>query len=185
MSFDLKNALSSIAPTLAGMLGGPLAATAVTALESACGLAPGSGSDAVTTAIQTAGMSPEVIAAIRAQDQRHAEIIGQQGIDVAKLNLDFEAAQSKVAADDRASARGMEIAKHSVWPGLLSGLTTAAVIGIIGARMAGLSLPNDPTTVQLIGSLTTGWGMAMAYWLGTTRQSANAVNLLAQSAPVK
>jgi len=51
--------------------------------------------------------------------------------------------------------------------------------------MAGLSLPNDPTTVQLIGSLTTGWGMAMAYWLGTTRQSANAVNLLAQSSPGK
>jgi hypothetical protein len=185
MAFDLKSALTSIAPTLATMLAGPFAGTAVAALESACGLTQGSGTDAITKVIQGGGMTPEITAAIRAADQKHAETMGQQGIDLAKINLDFEAAQDKVAADDRDSARKMEIAKHSVWPGVLSALTTAGVLGIIGARMYGLNLPNDPTTVQLIGSLTTGWGMAMAYWLGTTRQSANAVNLLAQSSPVK
>lgn len=183
MAFDLKSALTTIAPTLATMLAGPFAGTAVAALETACGLTPGAGEEAITKVIQGGGMTPEVVAAIRAQDQKHAEVMGQQGIDLAKMNADFESAADKTAAADRDSARKMEIAAHSYWPGVLSAVTTAAVIGVIGARMFGADLPNDPTTVQLIGSLTTGWGVAMAYWFGTTRQAANTVNLLAQSAP--
>lgn len=185
MAFDLTKALASIAPTLATMLGGPLAGTAVSALEGAFGLQSGAGADGITKVIQAGNMTPEIIAQVRAQDQKHTEIMGQQGIDLAALNAAHDAAQDKTAADDRDSARKMEIAKHSVWPGVLSALTTGGVLGIIAARMAGLSLPNDPVTVQLIGSLTTGWGMAIAYWLGTTRQSANAVNMLAQSTPAK
>lgn len=185
MAFDLRGALASAAPTLAAMLGGPFAGAAVTALETAFGVAPGSGTDAITKVIQTAGMTPDIMAALRAADQHHAEIMGAQKIDIERMNADADAAKDKVSAGDRDSARKMEIAKHSVWPGVLSALTTAAVIGIIAARMAGLALPNDPVTIQLIGSLTTGWGMALAYWLGTTRQSANAVNMLAQSAPAQ
>src|SRR6185295_15133686 len=74
VNFNFKTAISSIAPTLATMLGGPLAGTAVTALESALGLAPGSGADGVTAAVAT-GMTPETIAAVRAADQKHLEII--------------------------------------------------------------------------------------------------------------
>ena len=51
MNFNLKAALGSIAPTLATMLGGPLAGTAVTALEGALGLAPGAGTDEVTKVV--------------------------------------------------------------------------------------------------------------------------------------
>ena len=184
MAFDLKSALATIAPTLATMLAGPFAGTAVSALESACGLTAGSGGDAITKVIQGGGMTPDVMAAIRAADQKHAETMGQQGIDLQRMNLDFASAQDKTDAADRDSARKLQIANHSPWPGVLSAVTTAAVLGVIGARMSGLQLPNDPTTVQLIGSLTTGWGVCMAYWFGTTRQNANAVNLLAQSSPV-
>jgi len=183
MAFDLKSALTTMAPTLATMLGGPFAGAAVSALESACGVAPGGGEDAITKVMQGGGMTPDVVAAIRAADQKHAEIMGQQGIDVAKMNLDFQTANEANEVADRSSARKLEIATHSPWPGILSAVTTAAVIGVIGARMYGLALPNDPTTIQLIGSLTTGWGVCMAYWFGTTRQAANTVNLLAQSAP--
>ena len=38
MNFNFKTAIGSIAPALATMLGGPLAGTAVTALEGALGL---------------------------------------------------------------------------------------------------------------------------------------------------
>lgn len=184
MAFDLKTAIASIAPTLATMLGGPLAGTAVTALESAFGLQPGAGQEGITQVIQNGQMTPDIISKVREADQKHAEIMGQQGIDLEKLNKDHEAAMEQAAAADRDSARKLQIAQPSYWPGVLSAVTTAAVLGVIAARMFGANLPNDPTTVQLIGSLTTGWGVAMAYWFGTTRSSAEKNNLLAQSAPV-
>lgn len=114
MAFDLKSALTAIAPTLATMLGGPFAGTAVAALESACGLTPGAGQDAITKVVQT-GMTPDVVAAIRAQDQKHAEVMGQQGIDVAKMNLDFEAAQTKAVIEDRIDARKQNSQRDAVW----------------------------------------------------------------------
>ena len=115
MSFDLKSALASIAPTLATMLAGPFAGTAVSALEVACGLAPGSGADAITKVIQGGGMTPDVVAAIRAQDQKHAEVMGQQGIDVAKMNLDFQSAQTLAVIDDRKDARKANSGRDAVW----------------------------------------------------------------------
>lgn len=183
MSFDIKTAIASIAPTLATMLGGPLAGTAVTALETALGLSSGSGSDAITKVLQNGAMTPEAVAAIRSTDQKHAEIMGQQGIDLQKMNLDYQAAMSAGDVADRDSARKLQIAQPSYWPGVLSAITTAALLGVIAARMSGMALPQDATTVQLIGSLTTGWGMCLAYWFGTTRGSSEKNALLAQSAP--
>jgi hypothetical protein len=183
MSFDLSTAISSIAPTLATMLAGPLAGTAVTALEGCFGLSAGSGVPGITAAIQAGQMTPEIVAAMRAADQHHAEAMGQQGIDLVRLNADHDAAMETSAVADRDSARKLQIAKPSPWPGLLTALLTVAVIGVIAARMTGMSLPSDPVTVQLIGSLTTGWGLSLAYWFGTTRGSQETRNLLAQSAP--
>jgi hypothetical protein len=115
MAFDLKSALTTIAPTLATMLGGPLAGTAVSALESVFGLAPGAGADGITKVIQSGGMTPEAMAAIRLADQKHAEIIAQQGIDVAKMNLDFQSAQTLAVIDDRKDARKANSNRDAVW----------------------------------------------------------------------
>jgi hypothetical protein len=185
MSFDLKTAIGSFAPTLATMLGGPLAGTAVSALCGAFGLPDGTGQEDLTKIIQTGEMTPEIIASVRAADQKHQETLAQQGIDLAKLNADHDAAMEVTAAADRGDARKMQIAQPSLWPGILSAITTAAVLGVIAARMFGATLPNDSTTIQLIGSLTTGWGICMAYWFGTTRSSQEKNNLLAQSTPSK
>ena len=128
MAFDLKSALASIAPTLATMMGGPLLGTAVTALESAFNLAPGSGVDAITKVVQTGGMTPDIIAAVRAADQKHAEIMGQQGIDLAKMNLDFESAQTKVVIEDRIDARKSNAGRKEVWDIAVVILATFAVL---------------------------------------------------------
>jgi hypothetical protein len=92
---SLATMLASAAPTLATMLGGPFAGAAVTALEGAFGLQPGTGADAITKVVQTGGMTPEIMAAVRAADQKHAEVLGQQGIDLAKLNSDHEQAMAQ------------------------------------------------------------------------------------------
>lgn len=115
MAFDLKSALATIAPTLATMLAGPFAGTAVSALESAMGLQPGAGTDGITKVIQAGGITPEAMAAIRAADQKHAEVMSQQGIDVQKMNLDFEAAQTKAVIEDRIDARKQNSGRDAVW----------------------------------------------------------------------
>lgn len=132
MAFDLKSALSTIAPTLATMLGGPLLGTAVTALESAFGLSPGAGTDAITKVVQGGGMTPEIIAAIRLADQKHAETMAQQGVDLEKLNLDFQSAQTLAVIDDRKDARKANSSRDAVWWIAVVILTTfAAMMGTV------------------------------------------------------
>lgn len=124
MAFDLKKALTSIAPTLATMLGGPMAGTAISALESALGLTEGSGDDGITNIVQ-GGLTPETIAAVRAADQKHAEIIAQQGIDLEKINLDYQ----KSMVEDRVNARNTSVQGGTQWA-ILSLSLTILVIGV-------------------------------------------------------
>jgi hypothetical protein len=155
--------LKQLAPTIFSCLASPLAGLAVSAVSKAMGVPE----DDAKSMLESAKLSSEQIAQVKL-----AEIELQK--QAQSLGLDFE----KLAVDDRKSARDMQAATHSVWPGVLSAITTTAIIAIIGARMRGMTLPDDSTTVQLIGSLTTGWGMCLAYWFGTTRGSQTKDQLL-------
>lgn len=115
MAFNLKTSIASIAPTLAAMLGGPLAGAAVTALEGALGLSPGAGADGITQVLQSGSLTPENIAAIRAADQKHAEILAQQGIDLAKINADHDNATDADTIADVVSARATMAGKDQIW----------------------------------------------------------------------
>lgn len=173
MNFNFKTAISSIAPTLATMLGGPLAGTAVTALESALGLAPGSGADGVTAAVAT-GMTPETIAAVRAADQKHLEIIQQQGIDLDKLNIDFQTAMVAADNSDRASARDREI-KVGGWTTPALAWTVIAGSLILTAAVVTGQVTKDPTLATLVGTaLGSMWSEAkqvLAYYFGSSAGS--------------
>jgi hypothetical protein len=131
MSFDIKTALTSIAPTLATMLGGPLAGAAVTALEGAMGLPQGAGPDGISKILQTGSMTPEVLASVRAADQRHAELMGQQGIALVKVNADHEAAMETISAADVKSARDSNASKDATWYIAAIILTGFAIIMVV------------------------------------------------------
>lgn len=107
--FDLKTAIGSFAPTLATMLGGPLVGTAVTALLGAFGVDSkgdqGKDLSTITSIVQSGNMTPEIISAVRAADQKHAEIINQQGIDLLKINTDHESALVATFTADTQDAR--------------------------------------------------------------------------------
>lgn len=181
MSFDLKKAVSTIAPTLATMLGGPLAGTAVSALAAAFGLDPGKSSEAdITNAMQAGGMTPEIAAQVRAADQRHAEALRQQDIDVAKINADHEAAMTASDAADRDSARRREMSVRDVTPPLLAAGITLGFFGVLATLM--LTAPpagsRDVLNIML-GSLGTAWAGVVAYYFGSSAGSARKTALLA------
>lgn len=107
--------VAPMAPTLATMLGGPLAGAAVTALEGALGMGPGSTADDITKVMQTGAMTPEAVAAVRAADQKHAEIMSQQGIDLQKINQAHEEVFATLEVQDRSSARTANSSRDAVW----------------------------------------------------------------------
>lgn len=170
---DWKSIIGVVAPTLATALGGPLAGLAVDSLGKVLGLdAPTA--EKVKDAFAQGALTGDQIAQLK-----QAEIALQERM------RELDISEQQLYANDRDSARKMQIATQSAWPGILSAITTLAVLGVIAARMTGFALPNDSTTVQLIGSLTTGWGMCLAYWFGTTRGSAQKTELLAKAQPVE
>jgi hypothetical protein len=168
MSFNLATALAGIAPTLATMLGGPLAGTAVTALESAFGLSPGAGTDAITKVVQT-GMTPETIAAVRKADQDHEEKMKGLDIDLIRLNADHEKAVVDATAASQDSARKANVAGAIQMPLFWLSL----VLLIMGLGVEGYVLFNgtpdnvhDIVIGRVLGLMDAVVMMVLAYWYG-------------------
>lgn len=174
MSFDLKAAIGGIAPTLATMLGGPLAGTAVGALCNAFGLAPGASADDVTKVVQT-GMTPETIAAVRLADQQHAEKLKQLDVDVLKLNADHEAALAATDASDRDSARKREVSVGGWTTPVLAWTVIGASMAVTAAVITGY-VTSDPKLSSVVGlvmgSLMSEAKQVLSYYFGSSASSA-------------
>ena len=102
-----------------------LPGVAVTALETAFGLKPGAGADSVTQVLQSGAMTPEIAANVRAADQHHAEVMAQQGIDLAELNAALETNERVLGAQLRASIAVAEIIARAIRDGQSDGTYTA------------------------------------------------------------
>jgi hypothetical protein len=178
---SIATAIGSFAPTLATMLGGPLAGTAVSALEQALGLQKGAGPDAITQVVQ-GGLTPEAIAAVRAADEKHAEAMGQQKVDLAKINADFDIAFAKIGADDREGARQRQVEVKDHTPEILAYGTTTGFFGILGwMLMHGVPKESDVLMVML-GSLGTAWTAIVGYYFGSSIGARKGADALAQIA---
>jgi len=117
-------------------------------------------------------LTPEQAAAVRAADQHHAEVIGQQGLDLVRLNADHEAALATVDAGDRASARDRE-AKLGGWTTpALAWMVVACFGAVLSLKLAGWVGPGDGITNDLITSLRDALMLVLAYYFGSSRGSA-------------
>ena len=175
---DFQSLLKKAAPWLAAAAAGPagLAGLAIQTAAEALG-----SSDATTEAVTAAlvGASPEQMAALREADNAFKLRMQELGY---KSAADLEG----LAVADRKDARGMQISKPSPMPALLSGLVTLGYFGILVGMMAGvLKVSDSQALLIMLGSLSTAWGMVMAFWFGTTSGSARKTDLLAQSPPIE
>lgn len=173
---DWTKILGTVAPWIGTALGGPLGGMAVEAAASALGLTDKT-VDAVKQAI--GGATPEQMLALKNADQGFA-------LQMQALGFKNMADMESIAAGDRASARGMQTAKPSPIPALL----TCFVVGAFTATLVLLLKFDVPATnrdivVYMIGQLSGGFTSALAFWLGTTRDSGRKTELLANAAPSK
>jgi hypothetical protein len=156
MDFDWKKTLSTIAPGLATMLGGPLAGTATTALISFFGLdtkAPN-----IETQIQDAiqAMTPAQMIELKKVEN---ELI----IELKKADIDV----FKAEVEDRSSARTSH--KDNLTPAILTYLLIICAGSIIyfvfTSQMDGI----DKTLVgAVVGYVFGELKQATGYWLGSS-----------------
>ena len=170
----LSGLVQSVAPALATALLGPLGGTAVTALESCFGLAPGAGADQITKVIQGGGMTPEIVAKVREADQKHAEVMAQQQIDVKKLNQDFVLQLAGDDVSDRASARSRQAAVKDRTPAVLAGLVMISAMALGTCVVTGY-VTKDPLLATQVG-IVIGYVFSevksvLAYYFGSSASS--------------
>jgi hypothetical protein len=169
---DFTKLLATVAPWIGTALGGPLGGLAVEAAANALGLTDKT-SDAIKTAL--GGATPEQLVALKQADQAFSIQMQTLGF---KQVTDLEA----IAASDRKDARAMQVAKPSRVPAILATIITVGYFGILIGIMRGwLSINDSQALLLMLGSLNTAWGVVLAYWYGTTRDSGIKTTLLAQA----
>jgi hypothetical protein len=161
--------LKTIAPTIATALGGPLAGMAVSAVAKAIGVSP----DEVQSVISSGKLTAEQVASIQLAE---LELKKQ----AQSMNLDF----AKLIAEDKKSARDMQIATKSWIPALLAVFVTIGFFGILLGLMTEHFKTSDALMLML-GSLATAWTGVMAFYFGSSASSQAKTELLAKSEPAK
>jgi hypothetical protein len=161
--------LKTIAPTIATALGSPLAGMAVSAVAKAIGVSP----DEVQDVISSGKLTAEQVASIQLAE---LELKKQ----AQSMNLDF----AKLIAEDKQSARDMQIATKSWIPALLAVFVTLGFFGILLGLMTEHFKTSDALMLML-GSLATAWTGVMAFYFGSSASSQAKTELLAKAEPPK
>jgi len=166
--------LKTLAPMIGTALGGPLGGAAAAFIADKLGLETKT-VEAVSEVLNSGKMTPDQIAQIKLAEIEFQKFLKQNAIDL-----------EKVHAEDRGSARAMLAAVRSKVPAWLSFIVTLGYFGILGGMMTNtLEIKDSQALLLMLGSLSTAWGMVMAFWFGTTAGSAQKNELLANSMPTK
>lgn len=166
--------LRTLAPLLGTALGGPLGGAAASFIADKLGI-ENKTIEAVSEVLNSGKMSPEQISNIKLAEIEFQKFLEQNKIDTKKLEM-----------QDTQSARDMQVSVRSPVPATLSFVVTVGYFGILAGMLTStLKVADSQALLLMLGSLSTAWGMVMAFWFGSTRASENKTHLLAQSSPVK
>ena len=167
MEYDWKEAVRAVAPTIATVLGGPLAGTAVGAISNALLGKPDGTEEEISAILKTA--SPELLGKLRVEEMQFKLKLKEMGVEVDKLH-----------AADRSSARQREIAVKDWAPSLIAMASFVGFFSILGFMMV-YEMPErsvQPVNIML-GVLGGIIASITAYYFGSSKGSDNKDALLA------
>lgn len=173
MSFAWKEVVASIAPTVAGVLDGPLNGLGVAALSEALLGRPDGGGEEVVDALRT--LTPAVAAELKKAELRLQEQLQELGVDPAALG------RSKQAAAKEALAAGLS---QKPPPGdrtarLLAVLVLAGFFVSIAYVFLGKIQPEAAGVAgTLIGYVSAKADTVVAYYFGSSAGSADKNRML-------
>lgn len=161
MNFDWKALVGALAPTIATAFGGPLAGLGVKAVIGALGLGDGAGEAEIAATLASA--TPDQLLALKKADQEFAVRLKQLGIDLEKVN-----------AEDRSSARNMQVQTRSWVPGVLAIVITIGFFGVL-SFILGFGLKKEMAGAEallvMLGALGTAWGAVVNFFYGSSSGS--------------
>jgi hypothetical protein len=167
----LKQILGAIAPTIATLLGGPLAGLAVDAIGNAIGLeAPTI--KTVTDALTKVPLTGDQIVAMKVAENAVV-------IRLKELDIDLE----KVEAGDRGSARKRETDAKDNTNKILAYIIVLSFILVVTGVLFGGMKAESVLAGTLIGYLSAKAEQIVAYYFGSNKGSAAKDVLLANSTP--
>jgi len=182
---DVANVVEKLAPTMASCFGGPLAGTAVAALEGVFGLVPkpdqttDQRQDVVAAALT--GATPDQLAAVRKADEDFQARMAELGFKDAET-------LASLTVQDRESARQMQVSTRSMTQPALAWLVIAASLALMGAIVLGAVHMGDPVTANMIGNIT-GYLFSeskavLQFYFGSSSGSEEKTRLLAKAQPI-
>ena len=182
---DVASVVENLAPTIASVIGGPLAGSGVSALEKLFGLTPApsaSPSDRLNdVAAAIAGATPQQLADMRKADQDYAVSMAQAGFK------DTETLAS-LAVQDRSSARSMEVSTKSIMAPLIGSAIILGSLVAAGAILMGKVSYANTTEATMVGTvvgyLFSEAKAVLSFYFGSTNDTAQTNDLLAKSVPV-
>jgi len=164
--------LKALAPALGTALAGPLGGAAAGFIADKLGVEAKT-VEAVTDALANGKLSADQVAQLKVAELEFQKFLKQNNIDL-----------ERVHAEDRGSARDMFKVTRSRMPAALSVIVTFGFFGILVGLMSGeIEIKDSQALLLMLGSLSTAWGMVMAFWFGTTAGSKDKTELLANSSP--
>lgn len=160
-----KKIISTVAPTLATALGGPLAGTATKFLTNE--LIGENGSEADLDAFLS-NPSPEQLGKLREIDNNFKLEMRRQEIDLERINM-----------EDRKSARDREARTGDRVPAVLAMLVTIGFFSVLCYMIInGLPESNQEPLLVMLGSLGTAWTGIIAYYFGSSAGSKAKTDLM-------
>ena len=166
MSGNWKEIIGAVAPTIATILGGPLAGLAVKTVSAAVLGREDGTEDEVAAAV--AGASPDVLARIKEADAALKTQLSQAGVRL-----------EEIAGADRASARDREVKLQDPTTRRLAYLALIGFFAVLGAQFyLAFNDMEIKTGVQRTIDITTGvlfaWVLAVKdYYFGSSKGSSD------------
>lgn len=156
--------LKNILPTIGNLLGGPLGGAAVDAVGKALGMSDAT-ADNVQRALTSGQLSADQMAALQAADIQLKTRMAELGIDAERL-----------AVQDRASARQMQVATGSFVPHVLAILYIGTFLVIVALLLTGTMKlwENNSTLTMILGSFTAGVAAILGFYFGASHSSPDA-----------
>lgn len=165
--------LKTLAPLLGTALAGPIGGAAASFIADKLGVQEKT-VQAVTEVLNSGKLTPEQLTQIK-----EAEIEFKKFLESNKIKLE------EIAASDRNSARDLLKTTRSYVPATLTFIITFGYFAVlIGMMMKQFEVADSQVMLIMLGQLGTAWGVCIAFWMGTTKSSADKTEMIANSKPL-
>ncbi len=154
----VKGIVSSVAPTVATALGGPVGGIAANMIKKALGV------DSDEAAIQALQSDPEAVLKLKIAE-----------IDFDKFLVEADIRKDELVVEDRKDARDLSKTLGTIWPQMTIVIAlTFMIAGVIYALFKTAPPPETENILfMVLGQLTTAWAASISFFVGTTKSSAD------------